>query len=134
MSSAADRSGPATKPRRTSDSNDETDGLLVCRSARYCRNFALDDTGAPGPASARNAVQSLPGASGLDVLPVRTSSAMAVPAGVAAVHAALPQLPTAPPLKMRETKLPAVAYGVMRSQSRVTAAPPTPKSLTSGRI
>ena len=57
-----------------------------------------------------------------------------VPAGVLAVHSMLPQLTRPPPPKMRERKLPDAAYGVMRIQSTLIAAPPALYSLRSGRM
>ena len=64
------------------------------------------------------------------MLPVRARTESARARGVLAVHVATPQFAGPPWSKMREVKLPAAAYGVTRSQSRLNALPPTVKSLT----
>src|SRR5439155_6480295 len=127
--------GPAvTKPIVTSFNGGVPAGSPVVRSARYCRYVELADTVAPDAARARKVVQSLAGSFGFGVLPVRTESARLVPVGVAAVHDTLPQATGPPALKIRDKKLPEAAYGVMRSQSTDTEAPPTENSLMIGRI
>src|SRR5439155_6812396 len=84
---------------------------------------------APEPVTGVNAVQ-VP--SGVAVSPERTLNETAVPAGVSLVHDALVQVPGPPPSKVRESKVP--EYGVIRTESIETAAPPATASLAIGRI
>src|SRR6267142_566231 len=94
----------------------------------YC---ALAPIVAPEFASAVNPVHE---PSGVGVFPVRTLITRAVPAGVSLVHVALAQVTTWPALKIRESKVHDVAYGLIRSQSVDTPAPLALKSLTMTRM
>src|SRR5205085_2559457 len=71
---------------------------------------------------------------GVGVSPNRTCTPTLVPAGSAAIHDAVPQAVEAPASKTRETNVPAAEYGVIRSQSTLTAPAPAWKSSTTGRM
>ena len=81
----------------------------------------------PDAGMAMNDVQ-LP--SGTGVFPRRASMARLVPAGKLLVQLAAPQLVTPPESNTREVYEPEAPYGEMRSQSTLSAGPPTLKSLT----
>src|SRR5262245_6924032 len=85
----------------------------------------------PGAGIGAKALQDGPGTG---VLPARTESAALVPAGIAALQKIEPQLELPPASKMRESKVPAAGYGLMRSHATATAPPPGVRSLANGRI
>ena len=125
-------SGGATYPIDTSLSVGVWFGSLDVSTAWYCRYRELALIWAPGPLSGAKLVQ-LP--SGVGVSPVRTLSAMPVPAGDAAVQLSPFQLTVWVPSKTREVKVPEPGYGLIRSQSTLTVpASPLNRSLARGRI
>ena len=73
-------------------------------------------------------------ASGNGVSPVRTDRAIEVPVGRALDHESRPHVRLWTASKMRESKLPEAANGLMRIQSTETDPPPTVRSLASGRM
>jgi hypothetical protein len=100
-------------------------------TAWYWMYLEVCDRLVPGALSGENAVHV---ASGVGVSPNRALSATEVFAGVTDVHVAEPQLVVAPASSTREVNVPDGVYGLIRSQSTVSAPPAVLKSDAMGRM